>query len=293
MNDPKRLVAESHSMLAHELLNAAQSERVPHTLQQRMAEGLAITLGVSSIGAGLALGGSAQAGVQSGIAAAQSTAMAAGEVSVGGAAGFGTAAIGASNTAAIGGATLAQGATWVSSAVWLKGVLAVCALTGAVGLGSVAKQWLDPSGALTNGVAPNGVAPNGAEPNVAQGSGAERGIAVPDAVEPRVAESGDTQRIANVDIGEPSGAEVADQGKATRRTARSKSKGAASESPTTKEPSGDLGREVRMLDAARRAIIAGDIGAARERLAQYSRAFPNGSLRAEAASLAKAAANAQ
>lgn len=288
MNDPKRLVAESHSMLAHELLNAAQSERVPHTLQQRMAEGLAITLGVSSIGAGLALGGSAQAGVQSGIAAAQSTAMAAGEVSVGGAAGFGTAAIGASNTAAIGGATLAQGATWVSSAVWFKGVLAVCALTGAVGLGSVAKQWLDPSGALTNGAAPNG-----AEPNVAQGSGAERGIAVPDAVEPRVAESGDTQRIANVDIGEPSGAEVADQGKATRRTARSKSKGAASESPTTKEPSGDLGREVRMLDAARRAIIAGDIGAARERLAQYSRAFPNGSLRAEAASLAKAAANAQ
>jgi hypothetical protein len=48
-----------------------------------------------------------------------------------------------------------------------------------------------------------------------------------------------------------------------------------------------------LLDAARQAIIAGNIDAAREKLAQYSRAFPNGALRGEAAGLAKAAANAQ
>jgi hypothetical protein len=280
MNDPKRLVAESRSMLAHELLSAAQSERVPDALRQRMVEGFAVTLGVGSIGAGFALSGSAQAGVQGGFAAAQSAGVAAGEAGFANAVGFGATATGATATGATatagGGAALAQGATWASSAVWLKGVIAVCAVTGAVGLGSVVKRWAEPN-AVSDGTALQAgslvvsepVAPHVLDPNAAH----------------RVASEGDAVDPGSQAIG-------GGEGKAVRRSTR-KSKLAASEHGSIKDVSGDLGREVRMLDAARRAIIAGDIGIAREKLAQYSRAFPQGSLRAEAASLAKAAASAQ
>lgn len=277
MNDPKRLIAESRSMLADELLRAAQSERIPDALRQRMAEGFAVTLGVGSIGAGVALGGGMQSGIQGGLVAAHSAGAAAGEA--GATVGLSAAVGGANGAAAIGGATLAQGASWAGSAVWLKSVIAVCTLTGAVGLGSVIKQWAEPSAAPTTAV---GQATSLPMPNELESAAAAREVEPADMAAPTQQHAASTDPVGD-----------AREAKATRRAVRSKSKVSASEANPASELPGDLGREVRMLDAARRAILAGDVGLAREKLAAYGRAFPDGSLRAEAASLAKAAADAQ
>lgn len=289
MNDPKRLVGESQSGLAHELLRAAQSEQLPDGLRVRMVEGLALSLGATSLGAGFALsGGALSSGAQTGLAAAQSLGAAAGETS---AAAFGATTGGAgvsglagASSAGLGGATLAQGTSWAVSATWLKGVLAVCALTGAVGLGSVVKHWAEPNHDTVSSGAAGALSPASSLP----------GPNAPERVneEPSIVSPGDAPRAGTDVVSPPSRTTSADN-KAARRAERNKSKVTAIEPSSSREVSGDLGREVRMLDAARRAIIDGDIAAAREKLAQYSRAFPRGSLRAEAASLAKAATNAQ
>lgn len=273
MNDPKRLMAEPHSALAHELLRAAETERVPDVLRQRMAEGFAAALGATSIGVGFGVGSSA---VQSGAVGA-----AAGESAIGsGAAGL---AAGGANVAAGGGASLAQGTAWATSAVWVKGALSVCALTGAVGLGTLVERWLEPAAVVDGGVA----APVVVQPVAPEAHGAQTAPAPV----PEVSRGGEVEATKRV---VSDGVIGQDRGEATggRRVSRSSSKAPAGHEEANKQ-TGDLGREVRMLDAARRAIISGDIGAAREKLAQYGRAFPQGALRAEAASLAKAAADAE
>lgn len=289
MNEPKRLVAESQSALAHELLRAAQSERVPDVLRQRMAEGLAITLGVGSVGAGLSLGG-ANVGAQGGLAATQAAGIVGQSAS---ALGSGAAATG---SAGMGAAALTQGFTWAGASMWVKGALAVCALTGAAGLGTAVKHWGDgdvsrPAASLRDGASLRdsaSVAENAAparvdapEPTIVNPESAPR------IVEPRGVTDLDAERVATPPV-EPDPHEVAPSARRAKMRSAGKAVGLA---PASTAPSSDLGREVRMLDAARRAIIAGDAQLAREKLAQYSRAFPNGALRAEAASLAKTAAD--
>lgn len=282
MNDPKRLVAEPQSALAHELLIAAQSERVPDALRQRMAEGLAITLGVGSIGAGLSLGG-ANVGAQSGLAATQTAGIASQSASA-----LGDGAATATGGAGMGAAALTQGFTWAGASVWVKGALALCAVTGAAGLGTVVKHWASGDAASHGDVASHGVQVT------------EKAAFAP-AVNPSdVAPANAERTLETRDVGGP-GAErlvatpsvqpaTLDGAQSTPRVkARSAGKAVAL-APASTTPSGDLGREVRMLDAVRRAIIAGDAQLAREKLAQYGRAFPQGALRAEAASLAKTAA---
>lgn len=273
MNEPKRLLAESQSSLAHELLLAARGERVSNELRLRMSDGLALTLGVTSLGAGLTLGGHAS-GAVAGIAAS-GLAGAGGGVT----AGTNLAALGAGS----GGALASSGSALTTSAgaaLWLKGVLAVSVLTGAVGLGSAVTHWLAPveapSSASATGLAsPAAVAPARALQDgllVAPGDLA----GAPETAVPRVA-------APTTDVAAPIELE--------RGSRKVRSKGKAASTPAT--TSSDLDREVRLLDAARRAILAGDINGARERLAQYSRTFPQGALRGEAASLARAAASAQ
>lgn len=278
MNEPKRLLAELRSPLAHELLQASRNEQIPDELRARMAHGFAVTLGGTALGAGVALTSQVPGAV---------TPQAAALLSGGSSAGVAT--------GSVGGGLAAQGSTAVASwgaALWLKGALGVATLSGAVGLGT----WL--------------AAPSPVEP-------AKAGVSAPALVPPALISTGvtapavaETHPLANPEregaftlqregtdlvTKEPRGSGALSRADVAAESARPRTKTQRSSvsEKAVAEPSGDLGREVRLLDAARQAIIAGNIDAAREKLAQYSRAFPNGALRGEAAGLAKAAANAQ
>lgn len=278
MNEPKRLLAELRSPLAHELLQASRNEPIPDELRARMAHGFAVTLGGTALGAGVALTSQVPGAV---------TPQAAALLNGGSSAGLAT--------GSVGGGLAAQGSTAVASwgaALWLKGALGVATLSGAVGLGT----WL--------------AAPSPVEP-------AKAGVSAPALVPPALISTGvtapavaETHPLANPEregaftlqregtdlvTKEPRGSGALSRADVAAESARPRTKTQRSSvsEKAVAEPSGDLGREVRLLDAARQAIIAGNIDAAREKLAQYSRAFPNGALRGEAAGLAKAAANAQ
>lgn len=278
MNEPKRLLAELRSPLAHELLQASRNEQIPDELRARMAHGFAVTLGGTALGAGVALTSQVPGAV---------TPQAAALLNGGSSAGLAT--------GSVGGGLAAQGSTAVASwgaALWLKGALGVATLSGAVGLGT----WL--------------AAPSPVEP-------AKAGVSAPALVPPALISTGvtapavaETHPLANPEregaftlqregtdlvTKEPRGSGALSRADVAAESARPRTKTQRSSvsEKAVAEPSGDLGREVRLLDAARQAIIAGNIDAAREKLAQYSRAFPNGALRGEAAGLAKAAANAQ
>jgi hypothetical protein len=278
MNEPKRLLAELRSPLAHELLQASRNEQIPDELRARMAHGFAVTLGGTALGAGVALTSQVPGAV---------TPQAAALLNGGSSAGLAT--------GSVGGGLAAQTSTAVASwgaALWLKGALGVATLSGAVGLGT----WL--------------AAPSPVEP-------AKAGVSAPALVPPALISTGvtapavaETHPLANPEREgaftlQREGTDLVTKGPRGSGALSRQDVAAESARPRTKtqrssvsekavaEPSGDLGREVRLLDAARQAIIAGNIDAAREKLAQYSRAFPNGALRGEAAGLAKAAANAQ
>lgn len=287
MNEPKRLLAESQSSLTHELLLAARGERLSDELRSRMADGLALTLGATSIGAGLTLGAHAQ-GAATGLEAS----------GLGGASGITASVSNAPGALVLGsGALTSSGSVVTASAgatLWLKGVVAMSVLAGAVGLGSAVGL----NSAVTHWVSP---IPEDSSSRAAARSSFEATPAGVPADSPAVTPAG-VQGVGAPATGVEGAAPRADLAgdvavpttgadEAERAARRPRSKTKTLE--TAAVASGDLDREVRLLDAARRAILAGDISGAREKLAQYSRAFPQGALRGEAASLAKAAANAQ
>lgn len=273
MNEPKRLLAESQSSLTQELLLAARGERISDELRLRMADGLAVTIGATSIGAGLTLG------TQSAVAGLETSALgSAGGVAASVSSAPGALVLGSGALASSGSAVTAS----AGGALWLKGVLAMSVLTGAVGLGSAVTHWVSPGA--------------GAPPSPLE---AASSFAVAPADTPAVVQGTAVQGTAVSPVGElavpragfsDDEASAAGANDAERSARRSRPKTRAADAVAA---SGDLDREVRLLDAARRAILAGDITGAREKLAQYSRAFPHGALRGEAASLAKAAANAE
>lgn len=273
MNDPKRLLAELRSPLAHELLRASQNEQIPDELRARMAHGFAVTLGGTALGAGVALTSQVPGAV---------TPQAAALLNGGSAAGL--------TAGSVGGGLAAQGSTAVASwgaALWLKGALGIATLGGAVGLGT----WLTvPS--PTESATPGASAVSFAAPSIAQASSSERTpLANPEQDAPLPLQQPGNETLSKAQSGRDAIARRSGAGD----TAPIETKPQRSSIPdkAMAQPTGDLGREVQLLDAARRAIIAGNIDAARAKLAQYGRAFPQGALRGEAASLAKAAANAQ
>ena len=273
MNEPKRLLAELRSPLAHELLQASRNEQIPDELRARMAHGFAVTLGGTALGAGVALTNQVPGAV---------TPQAAALLNGGSSAGLAT--------GSVGGGLAAQGSTGVATwgaALWLKGALGVATLSGAVGLGT----WL---------AAPSPVEP--AKAGVSAPALISTGVTAPAVAETHPLanperEGAFTLQREGTDLvtKEPRSSRALSRADVAAESARPRAKTQRSSisEKAVAEPSGDLGREVRLLDAARQAIIAGNIDAAREKLAQYSRAFPNGALRGEAAGLAKAAANAQ
>jgi TolA-binding protein len=259
MNDPKRLVAEFQSPLMNELLHAAQREQLPDELRHRMAQGLALTLGGASLGAGIA--GSSQ--LPAAIAGTQQ----AGVLTASGSTTASVAGTGLGGTSTATGVSW-LGATWANTAVWIKMAVAIGAVTGAAGIGSWLGGWPQPSSAPAASNAIEIVEPPANGAVISDGTPAAPLVAADE--EPSIRET--RPKVARPKV----------------KAGRS----GLSEQPVA-ELQGDLGREVRLLDAARRAIISGNLDSAREKLAQYSKAFPNGSLRAEAASLAKAAAGAK
>jgi hypothetical protein len=272
MNDPKRLLAELRSPLAHELLRASQNEQIPDELRARMAHGFAVTLGGTALGAGVALTSQVPGAVTPQAAALLNGSSAAGLTA-----------------GSVGGGLAAQGSTAVASwgaALWLKGALGVATLGGAVGLGT----WLAVPSA-TESATPGASAVSFAAPSVPVASVTAR--------TPLASPQQDTplplQQPGNDTLAKAPSSRDAIARRAAADTAQLETKTQRSSIPdkAVAQPTGDLGREVQLLDAARRAIIAGNIDAARAKLAQYGRAFPHGALRGEAASLAKAAANAQ
>jgi outer membrane protein assembly factor BamD (BamD/ComL family) len=71
--------------------------------------------------------------------------------------------------------------------------------------------------------------------------------------------------------------------KATAKSVSSVS--GASKSPAPADSANDLGEQLRLIDAARSAIAAGNAGAASQALSSYSAKFPHGSFGQEAAVL--------
>jgi hypothetical protein len=279
MNEPRRLIAGVQSPLASELLRAAQSEQIPDELSHRMAQGLALALGTTTLGAtvGATLGTGAALTSQAPGAAALGA-----QQALGSALSAATGTLGAASATQTGAWTL--GSAWASGAVWVKGGVTLMALAGLAGVGSWLGSESGPSASNKTTDPPPQAITVAAPPNKTVAPPANE---VEESVAPSELDVGDMQ-VARESLEADAPAtrlkQVRPKGKVIRGSATEKS-GA--------ELSGDLGREVQMLDAARRAIIAGNLDSAREKLAQYSRAFPNGSLRAEAASLAKAAGSAQ
>jgi TolA-binding protein len=60
---------------------------------------------------------------------------------------------------------------------------------------------------------------------------------------------------------------------------------AVAEAPEVAGRASDLDGELRLLDAARRAIVKGEVDVARSYLKDYQRKFPSGTLNQEAAAL--------
>jgi hypothetical protein len=287
MNEPRRLIAGVQSPLASELLRAAQSEQIPDELSHRMAQGLALALGTTTLGAtvGATLGTGAALTSQAPGAAALGA-----QQALGSALSAATGTLGAASATQTGAWTL--GSAWASGAVWVKGGVTLMALAGLAGVGSWLGSESGPSASNKTTDPPPQAITVAAPPNKTVAAPPNKTVAPPaneveESVAPSELDVGDMQ-VARESLEADAPAtrlkQVRPKGKVIRGSATEKS-GA--------ELSGDLGREVQMLDAARRAIIAGNLDSAREKLAQYSRAFPNGSLRAEAASLAKAAGSAQ
>lgn len=262
MNEPRRLIAGLQSPLASEMLRAAQHEQVPDELRHRMAQGLALALGTTALGTGAALTSQAPGGAALGAHQALGNALSVSTGTIGGAS--------ATQTGA-----WSLGSAWANSALWVKGGVTLMALAGLAGVGG----WL---GSESQTAAPNKTTDAPPPPVTVAPPADEAAVALSpssDVGHPQLA-----KEPLNPDSSSTRSKQARPKGKVIRGSATEKS-GA--------ELSGDLGREVQLLDAARRAIISGNLDSAREKLAQYSRAFPNGSLRAEAASLAKAAGSAQ
>lgn len=262
MNDPKRLVAELHSPLMNELLSAAQREQLPDELRQRMSQGLALALGGASLGAGIA----ASSQIPGAIAGAQQTGVLAASSSVA----SGTAGIALNGAPTVAGASGSLGGAWANTAVWIKAAVAASTLIGAAGVGT----WL---GAWPVAEAPSDVG----------------AASVSNRVEPLAGTAFISDVVPATPLVAAEQESPVSQARPIKTPSKAKTARSAAPQQTVSESQGDLGREVRLLDAARRAIISGDLDSARAKLAHYSRAFPNGALRAEAASLAKAAGGAR
>lgn len=265
MNEPKRLLVESQSQLLSQMLHAAQREELPADLRERMARGLSLAAGGAVLGAltanGSVGGAAAGLGVPTVLSAGAAT-VTSGVNGAHGASALGVGALGGKVTAGVAGPM-----------TWLKGTLVAVALTGAIG-GTVLLQGQDAPPVLPR---PAAAAP--APAAVPEGLSEVQ-------VEPLKSLSASEPMVPVSEDGETD----VTQRKVGRVKVR---KAAAGSAPTTApgvETLGDLGREVRLLDAARQSIRSGDLEVARAKLAQYEASFPNGSLRAEAASLARAAA---
>jgi hypothetical protein len=260
MSDPTRLLQGSGSKLERELLESVIDEQIPAYLSDRMQSGVAAALGGLAAGASasLAVEGSAQAAGAGESAAGGANSMAAG--------------------ASAGGKVLGGSAL---SATFFKGGMLTLALVGAIGGG----YWYASSGETASEPAPVPAPVIGAT-RVVQPEAAHSPALADEASEPEV---GETDRADEVETDGADVPKAAPRAEPRSRTPRSPKR--TSRDDSRAEPKGsavNVGAEVAVLDAVRRAIAKGDDAQARRRLAEYDRRFPNGVLRRDAQVLRKA-----
>jgi TolA-binding protein len=301
MNEPKRLITEFQSPLGRELLRAAAAERVPDDVRMKMASYL--------IGPGAAFERAQElAGPQA--SATHQPAMTAGRDSVLAQQGTSslTSALGLKAGAALMIAGVFGGLGYLRSAPSGSAPLAASAtpesaaqVTAHSAGGSTKIRGMRDGAPVENGAVPvengavpveNGAVPveNGAVP-VENGAVPVENGAVPEVTGAATPSIRSTREVAANAVSGTSERE------STRASRALQSKVAprrlAAEPTQSADRAADLDGELRLLDAARRAIVNGQVDTARAYLKDYQRTFPQGNLKAEAAALLRRCALAE